>query len=69
MCELLEGFVDGLEWFGDGDGVDGFSVGGVFSLGYLWWVGVVDDGGGEVLGIYGEEEGVLVDEVLVFLEA
>lgn len=67
--ECVEGLGEWLEWFLDGDGVYGFSVCGVFALGGLGWVGVVDDGGVEGLGVYGEEECFLGGEVLVFVES
>lgn len=65
--ECVECCGEWLEWFLDGDGVYGFSVGGVVSLGGLGWVCVVDDGGLEGLGVDGEEECLLLDEVLVFV--
>ena len=56
-----------MEWLCECDGVDGFSVGVVLVLCCFWWVGVVDDGGVECLGVYGEEECLLLDHVVVFL--
>ena len=65
--EFVECCGEWLEWLCECDGVDGFSVGVVLVLCCFWWVGVVDDGGVECLGVYGEEECLLLDHVVVFL--
>ena len=70
-CEGVDDGVEGLEGLGEGDGVDGF----VAVCGVVWgvcgggWVCVVDDGGGEVLCVDGEEDCFLLGEVLVFVLA